>query len=73
MTNFYQDTETIAQIKAADVTVNSFIFFFFSSVPYPWTKEAPASDVHAPASSPAVLDAGSAPPEQIVKKPDGGR
>lgn len=46
MANFYQDTGTIAQVKAADVCQHLRFHILFS-VRNPWTKEAPTSDSHS--------------------------
>lgn len=55
MANFYQDTGTIAQIKAADVC-QQLRFHIPFSVLNPWAKEAPTSDSHShPVTPPHVL------------------
>lgn len=55
MANFYQDTGTIAQIRAADVC-QQLRFHILFSVLNPWAKEAPTSDSHPqPLTPPHVL------------------
>lgn len=72
MARFCQDTGTIAQAKATDMAVNSFIVTFFFFCPQSLGQRSPHIS-HTLTHQPTLSWRWLCSPKQTRKKPDGGR